>query len=415
VEGTLTRYEAVSARQNVPVFRFVTDRFENIEIVAQIGSARHGANTMYWADIDSDGDDDLLWGDFFEPGVLFIRNVATNCQAPNLRNEPIPLMLDGTKLKTSGYNVPVLIDIDGDRDRDIFVGVLGGAYNPNLTSADNFYFIEQAASEQLVLRTKRFIHTLDVGTESVPAFGDLDGDGDIDLLLGNKLDPQTPGRGRLYLFRNAGTKQAPKLELADTLDVANAFHQAPALGDIDSDGDLDLLLGTWSDGILVFRNQGTPKDASFVQDTAATIRFTRGSNYIPALADIDADGDLDVLVGEASGEVNLVRNAGSRTQLRFVLESENFQNIDAGRRGAFAVADVDGDGDMDIVAGSETSGSLYFRNEGTNASPRFVRSNAFSWPFHHLATPAFADIDGDGDLDLFTGSLSGGLAYWMRN
>ena len=414
VEGTLTRYEAVSAKLNVPVFRFVTDRFENIEIVAQIGSARHGANTMYWSDIDSDGDDDLFWGDFFEPGVLFIRNVAANCQAPNLRNDPIPLMLDGAKLMTSGYNVPVLVDIDGDKDRDIFVGVLGGAYNPNLTSADNFYFIEQAASEKLVLRTKRFIHTLDVGTESVPAFGDLDGDGDIDLLIGNKLDPKTPDRGRLYLFRNTGTKQTPKLELADTLDVVTAFHQAPALGDIDADGDLDLLLGTWSDGVLVFRNQGTAKEAKFVQDTTATIRFTRGSNYIPALADMDADGDLDVVVGEASGELNLVRNTGSRTQPRFTVESENYQNIDAGRRAAFAVTDIDRDGDLDIVAGSETSGSVHFRNEGTNASPRFVRSDAFTLPFHHLATPAFVDIDGDGGLDLFTGSLSGGLAFWRR-
>lgn len=436
VEGTLTRYEAVSARLDVPVFRFVTDRFEGIEIVAQIGglsepersdqgvarpslhaavgSARHGANTMYWADVDNDGDDDLFWGDFFEPGVLLIRNVAINCQAPNLRNEPVPLTLGGNKLMTSGYNVPVLVDIDDDGDRDIFVGVLGGAYNPNLTSSDNFYFIEQAANG-LELRTTRFIDAIDVGTESVPALGDLDDDGDLDLLIGNKLDPKMPSNGRLYLFTNTGTKQSPAFALTDTLDLAAAFHQAPALGDIDGDGDLDLLLGTWSEGVLVFRNEGTAQNARFVQDTAMTIRFTRGSNYSPTLVDIDADGDPDVLAGEASGELNLVRNIGTRTEPRFVLESEAWQDIDAGRRAAFTVVDMDGDGTLDLVAGSETAGSQFFRNEGTNASPRYVRSNAFSLPFHHLATPVFADIDGDGDLDLFTGSLSGGLVMWRRD
>ena len=415
VEGTLTRYEAVTAKLDVPRFRFITDRFEGIEIVAQVGSARHGANTMYWADVDNDGDDDLFWGDFFEPGVLFIRNVATNCQAPNLRTDPVPLMINGVKLMTSGYNVPVLVDIDNDKDRDIFVGVLGGAYNPNLTSSDNFYFIEQSAGGQLDLRTTRFIHALDVGTESVPAFGDLDGDGDVDLLIGNKLDPKTPSSGRLYVFRNTGSRNAPAFALEDTLDLATAFHQAPALGDIDADGDLDLLLGTWSDGVLVFRNEGSAITARFVQDTAATIRFTRGSNYIPTLVDIDADGDLDVIAGEASGELNLVRNTGTNKTPQFVVESEAFQNVDAGRRSAFAAVDVDGDGDMDLVAGSETAGAQFFRNEGTNASPRFVQNDAFQLPFHHLATPAFADVDGDGDLDLFTGSLSGGLVMWRRN
>ncbi|MGQ0560760.1 MAG: FG-GAP repeat domain-containing protein [Gemmatimonadota bacterium] len=414
VEGTLTRFEAVAATLPVPRFRFITDRFEGIEIIGQIGSARHGASTMYWADYDDDGDADLFWGDFFEPGVLLIRNVGASCQTPNLRVDPVALTVGGAKLTTSGYNVPVLADIDGDADRDLFIGVLGGAFNPSLTASDNFYLLERTGSGQFELRTKRYIAGVDVGSESVPAFGDLDGDGDLDLLLGNKLDPKKLETGRLYFFRNDGSRTQPVLRLADTLDVATAFHQAPALGDLDADGDLDLLLGTWSDGVLVFRNEGSAQAARFVQDSAATIRFTRGSNYTPALGDIDGDGDLDVLVGEASGELNLVRNEGTRARPQFVVATENFESIDAGRRSAVALADMDDDGDLDIVAGREEPGAVWYRNAGNARNPRYDRDESFSLPFHPLATPGFADLDGDGDADLFTGSLSGGLVYWEK-
>ena len=245
VEGTLTRYEQSTASRTR--FAFVTDRFENIEIVAQIGSM-HGANTMYWADYDGDGDQDLFWGDFFESGLLIIPNVGTGCPSPNLRVEPQPVMVDGAKLETSGYNAPALVDIDADGDLDLFIGVLGGAYNPNRTASDNLYFLERVGT-RYELRTTRFINGIDVGSESVPAFADLNGDGLIDMLIGNKLDPKHNERARLYLFTNTGTAGQPAFALSDTLDAAVAFHYAPALADLDGDGDADLLLGTWNDGV----------------------------------------------------------------------------------------------------------------------------------------------------------------------
>ncbi|HEY0674030.1 MAG TPA: VCBS repeat-containing protein, partial [Longimicrobiales bacterium] len=281
VEGTLTRYEQTSATTR---FSFVTDRFEGIEIVAQIGSL-HGANTMYWSDYDGDGDQDLFWGDFFESGVLIIQNVGANCQSPNLRVEPQPLTIGGVKLTTSGYNVPALVDIDADKDLDLFIGVLGGAYNPNRTASDNFYFLERNGSEYQ-LRSTRFLHAIDIGSESVPAFADLNGDGLLDLLIGNKLDPQHNERARLYYFRNTGSANQPSFAFSDTLDLAVAFHYAPALGDIDGDGDADLLLGTWNEGVHVYRNESR-SEPRFVRDSTATIRFERGSNYTPTLVDID--------------------------------------------------------------------------------------------------------------------------------
>ena len=410
LNGTLSRYDVAElTNDGVPVFRFLEDRFQGIEIVAQLGSL-HGANSMAFADIDQDGDLDFFWGDFFEPGVLFVENTGS-CGEPSLRSDPLLFTVDDT-IATSGYNVPVLEDVDSDGDLDLFVGVLGGAFNPNLTTTRNFHFYEQVDGD-FIHRTERFVYTLDVGDESIPSFADLDGDGDLDMLLANKLDPDDTQTSRLYHFENVGSPRAPSFEQRAHIPLFTMYHYAPALGDLDGDGDLDMLVGTWNRGVALYLNQGTRAQPEFVLRDTTFVRLTRGSNSAPALTDVDGDGDLDLFIGESSGELNFYRNIGTPRAPSFDLVSDRFGDIDAGRRSFPAFADVDGDGYEDLLLGREEGGVLLYRRVGStaDADPLFVLDSTFVLPLPNYSTPSLVDIDGDGDLDVFSGGRGGGLIF----
>ncbi len=423
LDGTITRYEAVEADvDRAPVFALVTRRFEDIEIVAQFGrpgqmnpppmpnipngSNLHGANTMTFTDVDGDGDQDLFWGDFFEPSLLRIENTGS-CETPVFRGDPVPFPPPEPVL-TSGYNAPAFSDIDGDGDLDLFVGVLGGAFNPNRTVHAPFYFYERLDDDTFQLRTRDFLDQYDLGSESFPALADLDGDGDLDLLVGNKISSRDSRAAVLVRFENTGTPSAPRFALRDSLNVHPSYHYAPAIADLNDDGLPDMLLGTWNDGVAYYR--GTESGFELVE--RGFVQLTRGSHTTPALIDIDGDGDLDLFVGETSGTINFYRNVGSRSRPDFELVSDEYLNIDVGRRSVPAFLDVDGDGDYDMVVGSESNGLVFFRNTGTVHEPIFEEVTSLTDMIPILATPAFADLDGDGAIDLLVGGHGGGLRYF---
>lgn len=439
LDGHVTQYNMVGLdTDNIPLFEFVTDEFQGLLIITgggdsagapaqEIDNERHGANSLTSVDIDNDLDSDLFWGDFFAESMIYLQNDGT-CQVPNIpiTAQEFPPV---NPVSTGGFNVPRFADIDDDSDYDMFVGVLGGFYSTILDRAENLYFYENIGSStqpDFTLRTKQFVNSIDIGQNTIPALVDIDDDGDLDLFLTNQEDLSAPAHAnsRLYLFENIGSDTSPIFELVNThylnFDQQNDVNYAPSFADIDNDGDFDLFLGTWWGRIIFYRNDGSAQSPNFVRVDENYAGIDVGFNSTPALVDIDADDDLDLFIGEFSqpnpafGRINFYGNAGSNTTPDFELVTANYFDIDLGE-GEFLYpffADIDHDQDYDLFIGTETKGVVFYRNTGTAQAANFVLDASFQLPLQLRTSPNLADIDQDGDLDIFSGSRGGGLMFF---
>jgi hypothetical protein len=92
--------------------------------------------------------------------------------------------------------------------------------------------------------------------------------------------------------------------------------------------------------------------------------------------------------------------------------SDEYQDIDVGRRSAPVFVDLDGDGDYDMVVGTESDGLVVFRNTGSRTEPRFEPTDPLPFDVFAYSAPVFADLDDDGDLDVLVGGIGGGVLYF---
>ena len=248
---------------------------------------------------------------------------------------------------------------------------------------------------------------------AIPTLGDLDGDGDFDLMVG-EFDYYGGGSvlGQLHYYENVGTNQSANYNYVGmnpfglNSDTLASDVIMPTLADIDGDGDLDILVGgTGFYGVAMFENTGTAQAPAFglpVYSPFGLTDYTYGARI--AIVDLDDDGDLDLLVGGYYGDLRYYENTGSSSNPSFGAGQTNPFGLQPAYDWSFITGDdVDRDGDYDLMVGEYYGDMLYYENTGTKSNPQFaapVANVSSIMNAGYLQFPVLADMDGDTDPDL---------------
>jgi len=363
------------------------------QTTSRLPSENWSSREADFGDVDGDGDLDII--------------------VANMNNQQNRLLInDGTGNFTekafNDYGLPAdtdvsfdadFSDVDGDGDLDVFIANRN-SQNKLLINDGSGNFADETAS--------RLPADSDTSIEGV--FGDADGDGKPDILVINN-----DSQNRLLINDGSGNFTD---ETASRLPIGLYADNDGAFGDVDGDSDLDIVIGCAAiagcqnrllinDGTGVFADETLLRMPSMI-DTSPEIEL--------GISDVDGDGDLDIVVanGAGSGQKQnriLINNGAGyfteETSTRLPLMTDATFDIDLG--------DVDGDGDLDaIVANNGEQNRLLINVNGAGvfADQTATRLPSETWSSREAD---FGDVDGDGDLDVIVANMNNQQNHLLIN
>ncbi|MBF9251714.1 T9SS type A sorting domain-containing protein [Pontibacter sp. 172403-2] len=338
----------------------------------------HSGSSLLLLDLDADGDKDLLMGGLMCNDLVRMLNQGTPDSA-------IMRSFDTNfpEAKPASFNIfPAAYyeDVTFDGTPDLLVAPQSTyeLNNINLAQSVWLYRNEGAADNpELDFVQDDFLQhqMIDLSEGAFPAFADLDGDGDQDMLVGNDASMQHGSyNASISYYQNTGTATTPAYTQVtdDYLNLSSTLLRSinPAFADMNGDGATDLILTyqqpeAGKTSIQYIPNtaaQGAPMQFSF-----ASIKLVMAvePGDAPAFFDADEDGDLDMVLGKASGILPFYRNTGSAGQPAYTLEENSVGNIGLNallRNLRPAVADLDGDGQPDLLTADDSGTLSIYRN-----------------------------------------------------
>ena len=414
VNGTVNYYNNIGVIDGLPVFEFISSFWQNILIVGP-SQTRHGASAIRFIDLDGDQDFDLAWGDYFQRSLYIIWNTG-DAEVPIMDSENFTYQYpQNDPIYTSGQNMPSFSDLDGDGDMDLFITVLGGDGPIQLNN--NFLMYENTGTSTnpfYELVTENFLGALDLFSNVIPSFVDINNDGNLDFFVGQDYTTETiPTQGRIFYFSNNNLEELTyTLEDSEFLGSEVGLSLSPEFIDIDDDDDYDLFIGEYNGKINFYKNDGNPSTPTYL-DMGYLNDIDLGFFSIPEFCDIDNDSDYDLFVGNYNGQIYFYENIGDNQNHNFIESPFNI-NLDLDlSRSAPRFIDLDSDDDFDLVVGTSTNGVDIYWNIGNPNQSEFIQDTCLDVPyFGNDIKPSFSDINNNGTLDLILGLSTGGFLHY---
>ena len=331
------------------------------------------------ADVDGDGDMDILQAGAANANRIWLNDgTGTNFTI----SQDFPYSDDTEQIEIND------LDIDGDID---FVALSG---------YQDIYYIDRTSLSLFSNTAGTFTEVNEIqlsGYEQRFKLADIDSDGDADIVI----SAESFGNSYLKTLLNNGG-----LNFAALDSISTPFHGLFEIGDIDGDTDLDIVIAARSNGIQILSNNGA---GAF--STGGLLTATGYGAYYSFesinLGDFDGDGDLDIFTSygyEGSQGVGLFftnDGSGNFNQAAGSLASGYFYRSN--------IADLDGDGDTDIITGGYLSQPKTWDNDGAG---NFTEGPSIDLLADEYSLPSFADFDNDGDTDMvFSGVYTPNVVF----
>ncbi len=395
------------------------------------GVLRHSGSTLLTLNTNGDSAKELMLGDLGTSDLVLLRNGGgpfsahmdqVNTPFPN--NNPVDLKV---------FPGSFYLDVNHNGVRDLVV-------SPNKENTSNnrksIWLYRNEGSDSIpafVFDRKNFLQKgmLDFGEGAYPEMVDIDGDGDLDLFVGNELlfEFNSEKGSSITFIENIGTSSSPAFQVVNEdyqnfsqKGMGDALH--PSFGDLDGDGDPDLLIGD-SDGYLHYFENSSPVGAP-ASYTLVTPQYKDAQGQVidvgqfatPSLVDLDRDSTLDLVIGEKSGNLVHYENTGTSNSPSFKKRTDSLGKVHVVAPGGYEGYSVpsffEDSGEYELLVGSRSGRIHYYKNIESNLSGTFKKvTDAFgNIDDGKRSSPVLAELNGDQRPEMILGDHGGGLHFY---
>ena len=402
-------------------------------------SGAHSGSSSLALDMDGDNDMDFILGDVSFNNLNLLINGGDSQNASMISvNQDFPIG-NGSDISAEINSFPAAfyLDVNNDDVKDLVVSPNIDNNSENFESIMVFLNTAQENNPTFEFSQKNFLqdNTLDFGSGAYPTVIDYNNDGLKDLLIGNYgyFNNSNP-ISQLALLRNIGSQSEPNFEVIDrdfgglsTIALDTILNETvkglfPALADLDNDGDVDMIVGDNNGKIHYFKNNANAgQDAIFELENINFFNIDIGQHSAPYLYDMNGDNLFDLIIGQVDGTITYAENMGTIDNPVFNTLAEDFGGIsvnnDESLYGFSAPFVFEQDNEINILIGSESGRIYHYKSINNDLSINFelISDNFQSIGKGKNTALLFDDFTNDGKRDLFLGMQSGGLFYFIND